>query len=130
MTVFGGLFVLFRHELPRLYVDDDAVVALAAVVLPIGAAFQVSDGAQVVGGGILRGMGRTRPAAAINLLAYWGLGLPIAWWLAFPREGGLPGLWWGLAAGLTAAAALTVAWIWWRGPARASVAAVPPRSAD
>ena len=52
---------------------------------PIAGAFQIFDGIQVVGGGVLRGMGRTRPAALFNLVGYYVLGLPVAWWLAFRR---------------------------------------------
>lgn len=121
MAVFATLFVLLRHELPRLYTRDAGVVGLAAVILPIGAAFQISDGVQVVGSGILRGMGRTRPAAFFNLIAYWGLGLPVGWVLAFRLDLGLAGLWWGLFAGLTVVAGMLVAWVRVRGPARMGV---------
>jgi MATE family multidrug resistance protein len=31
-----------------------------------------------------------------NLAAYWGLGLPVGWWLAFRRGWGIVGLWDGL----------------------------------
>ncbi|HMI92918.1 MAG TPA: MATE family efflux transporter, partial [Polyangiales bacterium] len=56
-------FTLLRSELPRLYTADLAVVALSAQILPLAAAFQLSDGAQVVAGGVLRGMGRPNAAA-------------------------------------------------------------------
>ena len=63
-------------------------------------------------------MGRTRPAALFHLVGFYALGLPFAWWLAFEREIGLAGLWWGLAIALFAIAIAFVAWIARQGPAR------------
>ena len=118
MFVAAAVFLLFRTDLPALYSDDATVLALAAGLLPIAAAFQLFDGVQVVGGGILRGMGRTRPAAVFHLVGFYVLGLPLAWWLTFERGFGLPGLWWGLALALAVVALAFVVWIGVRGPAR------------
>jgi MATE family multidrug resistance protein len=119
MSASAVLFVVFRRELPRLYTPDAGVVALCASILPIAAAFQIFDGTQVVGCGVLRGMGRTRPAAVFNLISYWLVGIPLGAWLALPMGWGLAGVWWGLCIGLASVAALLVAFIRWRGPARA-----------
>jgi MATE family multidrug resistance protein len=118
MTVSAVVFVVGREWLPRLYTTDPAVIAACAALLPIAAAFQLFDGVQVVGGGILRGLGRTRPAAVFNLIGYYGLALPLAWWLAFPAGYGLPGLWWGLALGLAVIAFALMTWVAARGPGR------------
>ena len=68
-------FLFCAHALPQLYTDGrSTVIAVAASILPIAAAFQIFDGTQVVCCGVLRGMGRTRPAAWFNLLGYWVLG--------------------------------------------------------
>jgi len=114
-------FVLARTALPALYTSDGAVIAVCATILPIAGAFQIFDGTQVVGCGVLRGMGRTAPAAVFNFLAYWVLGLPVGAWLAFegPRLG-LAGIWWGLCMGLGVIAGLLIVWIAYRGPARAA----------
>ncbi len=121
MTVSAIVFVALRDEIPGIYNSDPLVLALAAGLLPIAGAFQIFDGIQVVGGGILRGMGRTRPAAVFNLVAYYVLGLPVAYWLAFERGMGVAGIWWGLTLGLMVAAALLVVWIGVRGPLRAKL---------
>ena len=120
MAVSGMTFLLARTTIPRIYSSDPEVLAAAAAILPLAAAFQIVDGIQVTGAGVLRGMGNTRPAALFNLLGYWILGLPLGWWLAFEGGHGLAGVWWGLALGLLVVAVCLVAWIRRRGPARGS----------
>lgn len=127
MTLFALGFLLLRGWLPALYTAHAATCALAAAALPIAGAFQFFDGIQVVGGAILRGMGRTRPAAVFNLIGYYGVGLPLGGWLAFERAWGLAGVWWGLAAGLLVVAVALVIWIARRGPASVGAAGLPLR---
>ena len=117
MGVSAVAFVRFRGLLPRALTDEADVIALSALVFPIAAAFQIFDGVQVVGCGILRGMGRTRPVAWLNLVAYWALGLPLGAWWALRAGWGLPGIWWGLCLGLAVVASALVLWIRVRGPA-------------
>jgi MATE family multidrug resistance protein len=125
MAVAGVALLVLRAILPTLYTSDPAVVAAAVAIFPIAAAFQVFDGTQVVAGGVLRGMGTTRPAAAINLLGFWAIGLPLAAWLGLRAGLGLAGLWWGLAAGLALIASGLVAWVALRGPAGLAGRAAP-----
>jgi MATE family multidrug resistance protein len=106
---------VFRNALPALYTPDLAVVTLAAMTLPIAAAFQIFDGIQAVGCGVLRGMGRPQAAAVFNVIGYWLLALPIGWWIGI-RQGWLGGLWWGLVLGLAVVATGVVVWILFRGP--------------
>ena len=120
MALFALLFVAGRSVIPHWFTVDATVVGLAATLLPIVAAFELFDGLQVVGSGVLRGMGRTRPAALFNLIGYYVLGLPLAAWLGRPERLGLVGIWWGLALGLAVVAGLSVAWVGLRGPARAT----------
>jgi MATE family multidrug resistance protein len=120
MTVAAATFILGRHWIPTWYTLDPAVLALTAALLPIAAAFELFDGVQVVGSGILRGMGRTRPAAAFNLIGYYVLGLPIGWWLGFRSGLGLVGIWWGLAAGLAIVSVLALYWVKRFGPRTAT----------
>jgi MATE family multidrug resistance protein len=94
VMVFSALsFTLLRHQLSFLFTDDVAVVALAAQIFPIAGAFQLFDGTQVVAGGVLRGMGRPDAAAWINLVGYYGVALPVAYFFAFECGLGLRGVW-------------------------------------
>jgi MATE family multidrug resistance protein len=119
MALSALAIVLTRHLLPLLYTRNAEVVELACSILPIAAAFQLFDGTQVTGGGVLRGMGSTLPAALINLLGYYALALPLAYWLGLHTDWGLAGIWWGLALGLAVVAITLVLWILRAGPARA-----------
>lgn len=121
MTFSAVIFVVARSWLPWMFTEDSTVVAMAATVLPIAGAFQLFDGVQAVGAGVLRGMGTPKPAAVFNIVGFYGLALPIAVGLGFGLELGLPGVWWGLAVGLAAVALSFVLWIRHRGPAHAAV---------
>ncbi len=117
MLCFALAFLVGRRFLPGLYAPEPEVLALAATILPIAAAFQVFDGVQVVGGGVLRGMGNTMPAAWFNLFGYYVLALPLAWWMAFRAGLGLAGLWYALVLALATVAVMLVLWVRVRGPA-------------
>ena len=108
MTVAAISFWLLPAELARIYSPDPRVVAAASELLPIAALFQVFDGTQAVGCGILRGAADTRSAAYINFVGYWVLGLPLGYTLAFHGGLGPRGLWWGLTLGLAVVATLVV----------------------
>jgi len=111
MAVSACVFTLLRFELPGLYTDDPRVLAGAAQILPLAAAFQLSDGAQVVAGGVLRGMGRPGAAALVNLVGYYALALPLGHTLAFGWQLGLSGIWAALAAGLALVALCLLVWV-------------------
>lgn len=113
----AAVFILGRSALPRLYTDDPAVLAMAASILPVAAAFQVMDGLQAVGGGVLRGMGRPLPAVAFNLLSYAALTLPLAYFLGLKTSVGVVGIWYAYALGLAVVAGCLVPWVVWKGPA-------------
>ncbi len=89
-----------------LYTSDLPVVAMAASLLWFAAVFQFSDGIQALANGALRGLKDTAIPAAITVLAYWGVGFPLGWWLGIARGWGATGLWVGLIAGLSVAAVL------------------------
>lgn len=125
MTLSAVLFVVARHALPRAYTAVPEVVALAGLILPIAGAFQIFDGTQVVAAGVLRGMGRTRPGAVFNLVAFWVIGLPLGSWLAFRGGYGLAGIWWGMCIGLAVVAALLLVWVYAYGPASLAPRAAP-----
>ncbi|HVT59139.1 MAG TPA: MATE family efflux transporter [Thermoanaerobaculia bacterium] len=109
MALFAAAFGFAPRLLAGFYSSDPQVVGVAAALLPIAAVFQVFDGTQVVGAGVLRGSADTSLPAAIALLGFWLIGLPTGWYLAFAAGAGARGLWWGITVGLAAVAILFVA---------------------
>ena len=101
MTVWAFIFIAGRNILPLLYVDDVEVIAIAAPLIIIAGFFQLSDGAQVVCAGALRGLQDVRIPSLFIFVAYWIIGLPLGYWLGFKMNFGANGIWMGLLIGLT-----------------------------
>lgn len=106
MGVSAVAFVAIPGALAAAYTTDAATRAIAVALLPIAGAFQLFDGLQAVSGGILRGSGDTRWPAAMHFAGFWGIGVPVSWWLGLHTPLGARGLWWGLVAGLGGAGLL------------------------
>ena len=111
-SVSASLMFLLPHRIAALYTHDAGVIALASQLLVLAALFQFSDGIQVAANGALRGLKDTRIPMLITTFAYWGVGMPVGWWLAFPQGLGARGMWMGLIAGLSMAAILLSRRFW------------------
>jgi len=110
--VSSGVMLAFPESIARLYTSDAGVIAMASQLLVLAGFFQFSDGIQVASNGALRGLKDTRVPMGITLFAYWVVGMPVGWWLAFHRDMGARGMWMGLIAGLSMAAILLFARFW------------------
>ncbi|KAF9371313.1 hypothetical protein CPC16_003143 [Podila verticillata] len=98
--VNSTMLLLFKDRWGRLFSEDADVVATVAMVLPLVALFQISDGMAGVGGGVLRGVGLQHLGAYLNLIAYYLVAFPIGYLLAFTLGWGLKGLWGALCVAL------------------------------
>jgi MATE family, multidrug efflux pump len=106
MTLMAVIFISLRNFLPALYISDKEVISIASSLLIIAGLFQIFDGIQGVGVGILRGLTDVKIPTAITFIAYWVLGLPIAYVLGFSFKLGVQGVWIGLLIGLAASAVM------------------------
>jgi MATE family multidrug resistance protein len=106
MTLTALVFLALPRLLANLYTTDERVLAIAVTLIPIAGVFQVFDGLQAVGAGVLRGLGDTRAPMIINILGFWFFGIPVSIYLGFSAGLGPRGLWWGFVAGLGAVAFL------------------------
>lgn len=106
MLITGLSFAFGGRLFATLYVHDPEVIALAAQLLFIAALFQLSDGLQVVALGALRGMKDVIYPTLVAFFAYWGIGIPTAYFLGIRYEMGGVGIWIGLALGLTCSAVM------------------------
>ena len=116
MTCTAILFVAMPTVLVGIFIDKAdptaaPVFALAVTFISYAALFQIVDGAQAVGGGMLRGLQDTRVPLILGGIGYWLIGMPLGLVLAFNTSLEGRGIWLGLAAGL-AFVAITLMWRW------------------
>jgi multidrug resistance protein, MATE family len=116
-TSFMAIMAVVMVVAPRLLISafldtrepaNAAVVAHAITFLMFAALFQIADGAQTVGAGMLRGLHDVRKPMWIAFIGYWMIGLPLGVFLAFPAGLGGVGIWIGLATGLITVATLLI----------------------
>ncbi|KAK6349481.1 hypothetical protein TWF696_005765 [Orbilia brochopaga] len=106
LSMFMGTIVLVvlmsvKNFYAKVFNDDQAVIDLTSHVMPYVALFQIADGLNGSCGGSLRGMGRQHVGAAVNIVSYYFLALPLGIWLAY-HGWGLAGLWVGQCLALYA----------------------------
>ena len=104
MIVSALVFIIFRNYLPVLYVDDSSVINIASTLLIIAGLFQISDGIQAVGLGILRGIRDIKKPTVVTFISYWIISIPLSYFLGIEYGYGVYGIWIGLSIGLTLAA--------------------------
>ena len=111
--LFAVMFVALHQVLPYMFLnmeiqsqllDNQEVIAIAAKLLLVAAVFQISDGIQVVVLGALRGLQDVKIPMYITFVAYWIVGFPVSFYLGNYTSLKAVGVWFGLFAGLTAAA--------------------------
>jgi MATE family multidrug resistance protein len=106
MSLSGIVFIVFNQFLPTLYISNKEVISIASRLIIIAALFQISDGTQAVGIGVLRGLMDIKGPTIITFIAYWVISLPVGYLLGFTFNLGVDGVWIGLLIGLTVSAAL------------------------
>jgi len=111
MVASGLTFVLIPERLIALFSTDPSVLSVGSSLLFLAAVFQLFDGIQGVITGTLRGLGNTRIAMNVNLVAHWLLGLPVSYLLCFVAGWGVWGLWIGLSLGLIVTGVILL-WVW------------------
>jgi len=96
-------FALFRNQLPKFFNENVEVLKMAGMLIIFAAIFQISDSTQAIGAGLLRGIKDVKYPTVMIAIAYWVVGLPAGYVLAFPLKMGASGIWLGLIIGLTLA---------------------------
>lgn len=107
-AITAAMFFTLRFWLPTNYTNDPAVIALAAELLLFAAIFQIFDGSQNVGLGLLRGLNDVRIPTLMAIASYTCINIPVSYLCAFPLEMGARGVWLGFIAGLAVASILYV----------------------
>lgn len=98
------VFIAGRNLLPAYFNENAVVLEISARLMIIAAFFQLFDGTQAVGVGILRGLQDVRIPTLITFVAYWLISLPLAYGLGIGLEMGVDGVWYALAISLMVSA--------------------------
>ena len=96
-VVLGTFVVLERRHVGLIFSRDTQVIQETGKLMPLVAWCMLGDGMNASVAGSLRGIGKQEVGALLNLVSYWGLGMPLAYVLAFKFDMGLQGLWVGLS---------------------------------
>jgi MATE family multidrug resistance protein len=104
MSTTAALFLTMPRPLAAVYTNDATLIAIAGSLIPIAGVFQIFDGLQAVGAGVLRGLGDTKVPLIAMVAGYWLIGVPVSVVLGFKTGMGPQGLWWGFVAGLASVA--------------------------
>jgi len=115
MGICALVFYFGRGILVRAYTEEIAVVEIAVTLVVWGAIFQLFDGIQAVSLGLLRGLQDVNIPTAITIFSYWGIGIPMSYYLGISMGMGAVGIWMGLTASLVCSSVL----LSWRFYARA-----------
>ncbi|MBI1779592.1 MAG: MATE family efflux transporter [Proteobacteria bacterium] len=118
MSTMAVTIWIVPRSIVRLFLDEslpgnETVAAIAVTFLAVAALFQVFDGTQTIGTGVLRGLKDTQVPMLLAAIGYWGVGFPLAAALGFGFDLGGIGVWIGLAASLATVAGLML-WRWSR----------------
>lgn len=100
MFLFALVFLGFYEVLPAFFNSHAEVIRLSSALLLVAAVFQLFDGIQVAGLGVLRGLSDVKVPTIVALTAYWIIALPLAYFLGFTEKLGVQGIWYGLTIGL------------------------------
>lgn len=106
MSVSALVLLAARGPIASVYTADATVHALAAHLLLFAAVFQVADGLQIGAAGALRGFKDARVPMLLNVISYWVVAFPLAWYFGVARGGGPAAVWTALIAGLFSCALL------------------------
>jgi MATE family multidrug resistance protein len=94
-------FIILRGWLPLAFNNETSVVALASTLMLYAAIFQISDSLQAIAAGLLRGIKDVQIPTILIAVAYWLIGIPSGYLLAFYFNLGAVGMWLGFIIGLT-----------------------------
>ncbi len=113
MMVMGVVMYVLAPQMMGLLSSDSAVIAAGTEILRIEAWAEPLFAAGIIVTSIFRGAGETKLPTILNLVAMWGIRIPLAIYLAV--DYGLPGVWAAMCVELCARGILSLGVLIWRG---------------
>eukprot|EP00581_Thalassiosira_minuscula_P000227 CAMPEP_0183736738 /NCGR_PEP_ID=MMETSP0737-20130205/50102_1 /TAXON_ID=385413 /ORGANISM="Thalassiosira miniscula, Strain CCMP1093" /LENGTH=581 /DNA_ID=CAMNT_0025970823 /DNA_START=128 /DNA_END=1870 /DNA_ORIENTATION=+ len=88
-VTMGLILLLTPHDFfPWLFTPDDNVMSETSATIPFLAVYVMADGLQTTLNGILKGCGMQAIAMPIVIVAYWCVGVPVAYYNSFVLNAG------------------------------------------
>lgn len=106
MSLPTVLFLLIPGSIASLYIQDQAVIAIATTLLFFAGFFQLADAMQLASISLLRSLNDVLRPSVISFVAFWLIGLPIGYWLAVHQGWNAKGIWVGYLIALIIQAGL------------------------
>ncbi|KAB8102587.1 hypothetical protein EE612_034321 [Oryza sativa] len=107
--VIGLVLISVRNIWGHAYSNEEEVVKYVGKVLLVISVSNFFDGIQCVLSGVARGCGWQKIGACVNLGAYYIVGIPSAYLIAFILHLGGMGLWLGITCGILVQVVLLMA---------------------
>ena len=98
MACSALVFLIFPKFIVGIFTTDQNLFKIALPVMSILVIFQLFDGLQISLSGICKGIKETKIVFWANLIAYWGVSIPLGYCLAFKAGFMLTGFWIGLVS--------------------------------
>ena len=114
LVVISLLFFLFHERLIGLFTADPAVIAVGGEWLRILSYSFFVYGWWMVAVQAFNGAGDTVTPTRINLVFFWLIQIPLAWWLAIERDWAQSGVFWAVFVSETSVGLFTL-WLFTRG---------------
>jgi MATE family multidrug resistance protein len=96
LFLLSALIFLFPETVAGIFSKDPALIAVVVSALVLSCLFFMADGAQVVASNALRARGDIWWPTGMHFFSYVVIMLPLGWWLAVPKQGGLDGIVWSV----------------------------------
>lgn len=106
MLLPTAAFLLLPGQIVGWYIEEPQVAGIAVTLLFFAGIFQLADAAQASSISLLRAMNDVKFPSLLSFIAFWVIGLPIGYWLAFEQGWNAKGIWVGYLIALLIQAAL------------------------
>lgn len=113
MMLMGAIMYACAPQMMALLSEDMAVIMAGTEILRIEAWAEPLFAAGIIVTSIFRGAGETKLPTILNLVAMWGIRIPLAIYLAI--DYGLPGVWTAMCVELCARGLLSLGVLFYRG---------------
>ena len=96
MLLCGVIIAIFPTQIVKMFTPDTTLIRIMIPVMILLAIFEITDGLQVILGGIFKGMKNTNIVMVTNIIGYLIIGMPLGIYLALNKNLNLVGFWIGL----------------------------------